>query len=175
VFAGPKLTFEQWHGILLGLEIELGIVAALMLFVATLAQRPVRERLLCALPFAAFVGMALLARDFAMQAAYWRITFSWLLPYSFVGSNFPNGYPVLVAQTLQDYAQALDTSNHWGWTAFVATEVIVLLSGFLLLRWYSLMPQQGNPLDLPPRPIPHSAEDDFRVEPLEPAESSEPD
>jgi hypothetical protein len=175
VFAGPQLNFDQWHGIVLALAVELGIVAALLLFVATLAQRPRSERLLCALPFAAFVCMALLARHFAMQAAYWRVTLSWLLPYSSFGLNFPNGYPAFVAQTLQDYSQALYTTNQWGWTAFITTEVIVLLSGALLLRWYNLAPQQVNPFYHSLRPIPNSAEDDFRIEALEPAEPSERD
>lgn len=68
-----------------------------------------------------------------MQADYWRVTLSWLPSYLQRGGQLSWWFAPPVAQTLHEYAQALDSANLWGWAAVMATEAIVCLSGALLI------------------------------------------
>jgi hypothetical protein len=157
----PQLSLSVWQSVLLGLALELGVVAAGMLFVSAWAKRPWRERLLALVPVAAFVWVVLLARGVRAQAEYWAHYLA------FQAAHYaPQAYPDLARQTQRDYGLVVEGANRLGWTAVLAAEGVALLGGALALRWWRARrhPRQG-PLTLA-RAAGEAGEPDITVEPL---------
>ena len=157
------IALSSWRHVTLGLALELAVGAAYVLFVALTGSRWKRDILLAAPPVAAFAWMAQVSGGIRAQAGYWS---SYL---RFVNAHYPiERYPILVAQTKDDYARAVASVAHIGWVAVAVTECVVVLS-LILLRWWTL-PRRA--LSATPRPALESADDagnelEVVVEPLD--------
>jgi hypothetical protein len=161
VMALPELSLGAWVSVLIGLALELGCVAGVLLFASYLVGRRWSERLLVIVPVAAFVWMLPMARGVQAQHDYWT---SYL---AFQVAHYPpSAYPELARQTQQEYADVLQRVSRLGWIAVLVTEGCVLLGGALALRWsrHPRLASQGR------RAATHAdveaGESDITVEPL---------
>ena len=157
----PRLSLNVWEGVLLGLALELGAVAAGLLFVSAWAKRPWRERLLALVPVAVFVWVVLLARGLRAQAEYWAHYLA------FQAADYgPRAYPGLARQTQHDYGLVVESVNRLGWSAVVVTEGIALLGGALALRWWRARRRTLQGPLASARVAGENGEPDISVEPL---------
>lgn len=158
------LSLSSWHTILLGLAAELACEAAGLLFVSIWTERRWHERALVAAPLAAFVWIVSVVRDIQPQLDYWSSYFAFLFVH-----YPPARYPLLYAQTQQDYRlatrAATESANRLGWTA------VLLTQGVLLLYWY-IQARRGTRAGpaKPPPPAPprddEAGELEITIEPL---------
>jgi len=134
----PQLDLSVWSAIVVGLAAQLACEAAAVLFVSLWAGRPWSERTLAALPFAAFIWLALAERGVQTQVDFWSHYFA------FLQSHYPpSQYSVLAQQTQQDYASVVEGVNCLGWIAVLVTETLAALYGVLLFHWF-VSPRQDN-------------------------------
>src|SRR5579885_2931399 len=154
----PQLDLSAWHAILVGLAVQLACEAAAILFVSMLVGRPWRDRLLAAVPFAAFIWLALAARGMQAQSDFWSHYLAFQQTY-----YPPDACSMLAQQTQQDYANVVADANRLGWVAVLVAKGLATLYGVLLYRWFT--PRRPSAKEAQP------AQDDgdevqFRVEPL---------
>src|SRR5215469_4521271 len=146
--AVPRLSLSSWHTIVLGLALELAFENAGLVYVSVVTERRWCERVLVFVPLAAFVWMIGIARGIQLQLTYWSSYFA------FIAASYPDYYTYLYSQPKQDYQHVVDGVNGLGWTAVLATEVMVLFGSILLLRWGSAVGWWGHGrVATPPPPI----------------------
>ncbi|HKV84733.1 MAG TPA: hypothetical protein VJN88_09265 [Ktedonobacterales bacterium] len=124
------LALQSWQHVTLGLALELAIGSAYLLFIALTGRRWRRDIALALPPLAAFVWMVRVAGSMRAQTIYWS-------SYArFVDAHYPPGrYPLLAAQTKDDYTRAVTAATHIGWTAVVVTECVIVLTIILVRQW----------------------------------------
>lgn len=155
----PQLDLSVWRAILAGLSAQLACEAAAVLFVSSWAGRPWRERILAAIPFAAFIWLALAARDVQAQVDFWSRYLAFQL------ANYPpDAYPLLAQQTQQDYASVVEGVNRLGWIAVLITETLAALYAALLFHWFAPHKQDDKIV----APIQEDGDEvEFLIEPLD--------
>lgn len=127
----PQFDLSVWHAILVGLAVQLACEAAALLFVASWAGRPWRERILAAVPFAAFIGLSLAARYVQAQIDFWSHYHAFLFAH-----YLTSGYSSLAQQTEQDYASVVESVSRIGWAAVLVGEGLAALYGVLMYHWF---------------------------------------
>ena len=167
------LALRSWQTVTLGLALELAVGSAYLLFVALTGRRPRRDILIVVPPVTAFVWMVHVASERRAQTAYWSNYIR------FVNAQYPiERYPILAAQTHDDYARAVTFAAHQGWTAVVVTECVVVLAVVIMRQW--MLPRRevasvtpvvappdiddaGNELEIVIEPLGVEGGDAFRV------------
>jgi hypothetical protein len=156
-----SLSLDSWHTVLVELALEAGCFVPILAFFSMVWRRRGLPSVLTLVPMAAFVWIALLARDAQIQDAYWQHYLA------FVAEYYPaDAYPLLAQQTQQDVDAATHAFDSEGWTAVFVTQGTVLFSGFLLVRWYGPRERGGAPVV----PTPSEGSDgelEITVEPME--------
>lgn len=150
------IALRPWQHVTLGLALELAVGSAYLLFIALLGRRWRRDMLIALPPIVAFAWMMLVSASLRAQAIFWS---SYM---RFVGAH----YPMLTAQTKDDYAHAVASATRLGWIAIVVTECVVILS-LLLLRRILLQRHDAAPVVTMPQALDDAGNElEIVVEPL---------
>lgn len=155
------MSLGSWHTVLVELALEVGCCAPILAFFSIVWRRRGLPTILALLPIAANVWIVLLTRDAQIQDDYWQHYLT------FVAEYYPaDAYPLLAQQTQQDLDAVTQAFDHQGWAAVFVTEGTVLLSGFLLVRWYGPREQESVPVMQTPSEG-SDGELEISVEPIE--------
>jgi len=119
-----------WQGALLALAVVLGLLAADLLYSASRAARPWRERALALVPAAVFGWVLLAARSVRAADDYWQ---SYL---AFQAAHYdPNHAPFFYQQNQRDMASALPSASRMGWIAVGLAAATLALGVVPRARW----------------------------------------